>query len=90
MRATSASVSGPLISSRSLALPRLNSSSRASRLGSFWPVNEGENHEPASSPSRYALPSAGSAPVPSVVRSTVLSCRMYGTPSAFVATSVST
>ena len=34
--------------------------------------------------------SDGSAPVPSVVRSTVLSCMTYGTPSALVATSIST
>jgi hypothetical protein len=52
MRATSASVSGPLTSSSSFALPRLTSSSSASSDGSGWPVNDGENQEPASSPSR--------------------------------------
>ena len=50
MRSISARVSGPLISSSRSAEPRSNSSSAAEKRGSGWPVNAGENQEPASSP----------------------------------------
>ena len=79
-----------MISSSRSAEPRSNSSSAAEKRGSGCPANAGENQEPASNPSSTDDCSDGSAPVPSVVRSTVLSCRTYGTPSALVATSIST
>ncbi len=89
IRATSSRVCGPLISSSRLPPRVRRSSSWAARVGTRAPAVVGANQAPASSAPSWAAVRSRTRPLPLVVRSTVSSCRTWGTPSLLGWTSFS-
>ncbi|CPU65720.1 Uncharacterised protein [Mycobacteroides abscessus] len=89
-RRTCSTVHDPLSSSsRSIPGRRTRRSTTSPNVGTRWPPNAGENHDPASSARIAARSSRATVPLPDVVASTVSSWMTTGSPSAVSCTSIS-